>query len=508
MSVCIHAGKFRMASRFALLALGLLANLHVNAQAPGGGVAGQQVRLVRTIVGAKAESRNGAYLITDRRTAFYVPDDREVIVYFEWEGPRRKHHCEANARGPQGAFTVMSSFDYDSALPRFAGHWKMPLSDSTPAGDWVFASKVDGQAAGEVTFQVVAGTPPGDAPKVAPLPTLGELYKLAMTSGVQVQKLDAAGKVLRVTSGFFDSPDQVFTTFMAVDGAKAIRLRLPDGKEIVADGLLAWNRHQDWAVVAAKGGTATLKFAEPQSWSIGDPCYWFDVKGDGTRVLSSGQVVGVQARGSNDALQYISSGYSAAASGGPLLDARGHVLGILGGLRPEGLISRIGVTTEMEAQEVYFATNVGLFIPINLMPQNLSGQVTPFNELWARNEMMAPMTNTKYVAFAMLRPVAPKGVTGRREFAEMVLHRDDGGAELELVFANAENLKSTTQLSLYDLENHRIAGGDPQQLTITKGRDTARKWDLPLSGLPAGFYRVDVAIGQEVAWRQFFKLAD
>src|SRR5215468_2413790 len=73
-----------------------------------GGVApsGPQVRMVRVVVGAQGEPRNGTYVMTDRRTTFYVPDDREVVVYFEWEGPQGRHHCEASVRGPNGEFTT------------------------------------------------------------------------------------------------------------------------------------------------------------------------------------------------------------------------------------------------------------------------------------------------------------------------------------------------------------------------------------------------------------------
>jgi hypothetical protein len=142
---------------FALMTL-FACPLRLCAQQAGGvAPSGPQVRMVRAVVGAKGEVRNGTYVMTDRRTTFYVPDDREVVVYFEWEGPQGKHHCEASAKGPNGEFSTMSSFDYNAAQPRFGGYWKMPLSENPPAGNWIFESKVDGESGGQATFQVNPG---------------------------------------------------------------------------------------------------------------------------------------------------------------------------------------------------------------------------------------------------------------------------------------------------------------------------------------------------------------
>src|SRR5215831_11310923 len=52
---------------------------HISAQQAGGVTpGGSQVRLVRSVVGAKGEERNGSYVMTDPRTIFYVPEDREL----------------------------------------------------------------------------------------------------------------------------------------------------------------------------------------------------------------------------------------------------------------------------------------------------------------------------------------------------------------------------------------------------------------------------------------------
>ena len=161
-----------------------------------GGVtpSGTQVRLLRSVVGAKGEQRGGNFVMTEPRSVFYVPDDREVIVYFEWEGARGMHHCEGSVKGPNGQFATMSSFNYNATQPRFAGFWKVPLSESTPSGNWIFESRVDGESAGQVSFQVAPGSKPADAPKEQPLPSTSDIYKSGVSSAVTIEKLDPHGR--------------------------------------------------------------------------------------------------------------------------------------------------------------------------------------------------------------------------------------------------------------------------------------------------------------------------
>src|SRR5260370_5214466 len=149
-------------------------------QAGGGPAAGPKVRMVRSVAGTKGESRGGSYVILDSRTTFYVPDDRQVIVYFEWEAPKGTHHCEGTVKGPNGQLAVMSSFDYPATQTKFGGFWTMPLLENTSAGLWTFESRVDRESAGELRFEIVSAKRPTDTAKEEPLPTPAEIYGHAM----------------------------------------------------------------------------------------------------------------------------------------------------------------------------------------------------------------------------------------------------------------------------------------------------------------------------------------
>lgn len=504
----------KLVDSFTLAAAILAFSFPLGAQQAGGvAPSGPQVRMVRAVVGAKGETRNGTYVITDRRTTFYVPQDREVVAYFEWEGPQGRHHCEGSVRGPNGEFTIMSSFDYTATQPRFGGYWKMPLSDSTPAGNWVFESKVDGESAGQVTFQVVPGAIPANLPREAPLPTAADLYKLVLLSSVQIEKLDSSGKLLRRSTGFFGKQGQVMTTFRSIEGATSLRLRLADGRQIPAERILAWSRYQDWVVLGVEADIPSLKTAEAKSWNVGDPCYWLDTKSDSGRILSQGQIVGLQSAGPLGDRIDLSGTYNASASGGPLLNERGQVIGILGGVRPESLITRTTSGGEIEAAELYYSGDNGVSIPISLLQHSLPSHSVSLQDLWTSGEMMPPVTNSKYISYGSLSQGPAKGlksISPRSGIIDMqvVFHRTDPSASVNITFSSNESLKSTSQLNLYDLDNRPIALGKPQKLTISRGEFSERFWQFPLAELPPGTYRVDLAIGDGVAWRQFFKLTD
>lgn len=62
----------------------LVCALAANAQQAGGvAPSASRIHLVRALVGAKGEARNGAFAMTESRSVFYAPEDKEIIVYFE-----------------------------------------------------------------------------------------------------------------------------------------------------------------------------------------------------------------------------------------------------------------------------------------------------------------------------------------------------------------------------------------------------------------------------------------
>jgi len=499
--------------RLMALALPILFAVPTHAQQAGGVAdSGARVQLVRAVVGAKGEQREGTFVMTDPRSTFYVPDDREVIVYFVWQGALGTHHCEGSVRGPDGQFATMSSFNYNATQPRFAGFWRMPLSDSATAGIWVFEAHVDGEVAGQVSFQVVPGTKPVNLPAERVLPTTAEIYKLAVAASVAIESLDSTGKTMKQGSGIFFKEGLILTSFRVIEGASSLKIHLANGQQVPVTGLLAWNRRQDWAVFGAGSSSQTpLRIADAKSWTIGDRCFWLDVNPDGSRIIRDGQVVGLESPYPWGDRINISGIYNRAGVGGPLLNEQGQLIGVLGGTLPGALLLDPGSDIINTTPDLNMSVLGGIAVAANLLPASVPAAAKPLAELASSGEMMPFVSDSKIVAFGLLsdgpKPGEKPNTVGQHVWKSTFQKRDNSAAVI-IDFANNANVKATVTLMLYDLDNHVIATGKPEKLNIGKGQSTERTWGVPFTNLNAGYYRLDVVIGDGVAWRQFFRLTD
>jgi Trypsin-like peptidase domain len=396
----------------------------------------------------------------------------------------------------------MSSFDYVANQPRFAGFWKVPLSENTPPGAWTFESKVDGEDAGQVTFQVIVAARPSDLPKEKPLSTPADIYSLSLATNVDIENLDRQGHSVRHSSGFLGKDGMVFTSFHAVDGASDLRLRFSDGQQVSSPLVAAWNRRHDWVILKTDGKTRpSLKFVEGKNWNVGDHCYWLDVKTDGSRILSDGQIVGLKSPSRWGDRVDISGGYSFSAVGGALLNEKEEVIGILGGALPESYLGNFGVPYTPEAA---FSSVSGIAVAINLLPQTLSVTPVSLHDLWDKGDMIPQLVSSKYVLFGMLtqgdKGKGKKAPPGERDL-KLQFQRGDFSAGALIHFSSSSGFKSTGALKLYDIDNHLVASSHPEKVNVSRGELAERIWQLPLSNMPAGIYRVDFEMADGVAWR-------
>ncbi len=469
-------------------------------QAGGVPASGPRVKMVRSVAGTKGDPRGGSFVMTDPRTTFFVPDDRQVIVYFEWEAPRGTHHCEGTLRGPKGQLSVMSSFDYPATQTRFGGYWTVPLLENTTAGMWTFESHVDGEAAGTLSFEIVSAKRPADTVKEEAPPTPAEIYARAVAASVLVEKVDVKGQPFDAGSGFFLEDGLLVTAFRAIDGAQSLRIRLSDGRYLQSDAVLAWNRRQDWVLLKADAGKsgATLRKESNQSVTVGDHCYWLDAKTDGGRVISEGQVVGKETHEGWGERFSISGPFNSAAMGGPVLNEQGGVLGLLGGALPEIQRRSAGATFTMTSPVV----------PIGLVTATSNATPTPLQTLWATNQFTVPVTAARNISFGMItqgRPQKGKRLPPKEMYVDFTQH--DEAVSVVVAFQGIDAWKSTVQLRIYDVDNHLLNRGDPVKISLRSGETQERIWSFPLT-MPPGIYRADVLVGEEVAWRNYFRMRE
>lgn len=505
----LHAKRVTVAAALAsVISLVVAAAVFSAQQAGGVQASGPRVRMVRSVAGSKGDSRGGSFVMADPRTIFYVPDDRQVIVYFEWEAPTGTHHCEGTVRGPNGQLAVMSSFDYSATQKKFGGFWTIPLLENTTAGVWTFESRVDGEAAGNLSFEIVSSKKPADAGREETLPTPAEIYARARAASVLLEKVDAKGKPFDAGSGFFLDDGLLITSFRVIDAAHTLRITLSDGSHLQATEVAAWNRRQDWVILkvdSGKGGK--LKRADSKSITIGDHCYWLDTKTDGGRVISDGQIVGKESHDGWGERLSLSGIFNSVATGGPVLNDRGEVLGLLGGALPESFVRPIIGDSQRYGSGGGIFTATGSVVPIGLV--NANDNPATLQTLWATGQFSAPVTAAQLVSFGMIaRGKAQKGKNLLAKEMNVDFARQDESATVVVAFQGINSWKNTVQLRIYDVDNNVLTSGAPVKISLGRGETQERIWSFPLAPLHPGVYKADALVGEEVAWREYFRIRD
>jgi hypothetical protein len=128
-------------------------------------------RLIRSISGSKGHEQGGKYVMDDPRTVFKVPDDRQVLVYCEWEGATGvagQHEFEGVWKNPAGKVVAVSDFKLEVRERRCSGFFTLLLSETSETGVWTLEARVDGETTGTHKFQIVSATDPAAQTAVGP----------------------------------------------------------------------------------------------------------------------------------------------------------------------------------------------------------------------------------------------------------------------------------------------------------------------------------------------------
>jgi hypothetical protein len=277
-----------------------------------------------------------------------------------------------------------------------------------------------------------------------------------------------AGKRLRRGSGFFDEGARLLTAFQVIDGASALRITLPDGQRVETSELLAWNRWQDWAAIklADTSGARPLPRAPQNSWSVGDHGYTVTPEGeDGARVIRDLSVSGRAAQpktGERDTWAEGEFSQFRALSGG----VRGT--------------------------------------PIELVRVPESGPATALAELFRIGDFLPPVTQAAQVTDAGLGEPGNSVRAANRtyEFAP------GGQVAVSVLWGSNAKLKAEATVRLWDLDGKLLLQSKPSKVAVSASQVLHMGWQFSLGARPAGIYRLDVVLGDEVAWRAFLKIKD
>lgn len=506
----------------ALLGLWVPATVAEQSAAPNppqaGGVlaSGAHFRMIRSVSGSKGSQQGGRYAIEDPRSVFYLPQDTQVIVYFEWDGPAGNHHFEGFWKNPEGKVASLSDFEYAAPARRFGAYWTLALAGAIGPGTWTLEAHIDGEATGAHTIQIVSGARGAEATPERRMLKPAEIYQRALASTVSVERLGARGEHLGQGSGFLLSPGVIATAFQSIDGASKLRVVFPDGSSLETDQVLAWNRRQDWAMLKAdERKIPALERAAANSWNVGDLASYLEVAPEGNRVISMVTIDGKNSfAGAGERLS-ISGATTDGAAGAALVNDYGDVIGVVGGSLVPGANSttQLMLSTPRSRAGGTVYVHGGMAVPINAIPAPATdAATTPLSTLGGKGDFLPPVTAGRNIGFAQLaRSVEKKdgfawpsegGSEFSREQAKMIVY---------VLWLAKENCSGSLTMRFFDLDNrplNRVDQVKPLKLKLRSGERFASSWESNISALAPGMYRVDVWLDEAPAWRTFFRVTD
>jgi S1-C subfamily serine protease len=449
----------------------------------GGAVGGPTFKVLRSMAGSSGTETNGRLVIADPRTVFYLGQDRKIVVYFEWEGPPGQHKFEGIWKNADSKVTLISDFQYVAPGKQFSGYWTMLLSGSESPGLWILEAHIDGESAGELSFQLIAG--PGAAVPVAPPPrqplATAELYKRLAAVSVYVDKIDSRGRAVARGSGFYLDDGQLVTAFQNVDGATKLRVISADGAAQEVTSVLSWNRWQDWATLSVSGAKVTgVPRAAPKSWTVGSVCYFLQTSSGSGRVIADGTIVGQNTFPRAGERMNIAESPSRGSIGSPLTNEFGDVVGMVGGSLAPGtdLLGSYMLASAPNSMSSTSYIRDGLAVPINLIPDAAS-QVAPTSlEELTRKGQMVPLLNSEQrvvVAELALTLEKGKGLPVPTNSGQQFSHRD---SKIWVYVNWNENLpfKGTAAMAVYDADNRAVGQSNPVKVSLRSGALSLNTW--------------------------------
>lgn len=469
-------------------------------------------RVVRSVSGTKVLEQGGRYAVEDPRTVFYAPADKQIIVYFTWEGPAGPHHFEGLWKNPDGKVAMTSDFDYKPDQPRFGGYFKMLLGDTPATGVWTLEARIDGETAGTHTFQITIAPRPDNATTTISRRLLSppEIYNRAAAASVLIENINQKAARRNVGTGFFIGPNRLLTAFQVIDGAAKVRVVGPQGRLIEATEVLAWNRRQDWVILkVALDNVATLERATANSWAIGDRCYFLDVPAEGNRVLVETSLIGKQNLGVAGDRLNIGDTPNRRAVGSPVLNEFGDVIGLVGA----GLIPGAAFLEDMafgaRNNALGSPSRGALAVPISLVDESSASSGT-IEGLASSGQFIPALVGSQSALSGVLARTVnrktdpPQPIEQKSEFS-----RADNQGVLLVTWLADEKRKGRPSLRLYDLDNHLInEAPNKKKITVNPNKLSYSTWDLTFANLPAGIYRLDVLLEGDVVWRTFFRMIE
>jgi len=465
-------------------------------QPAAGAVAQAPLHVLKIAAGPTGAESNGTFSLTEERAVFSRVNDREVIVFFQWDGVPGAHKLVAQWRSPDGGLTSSSAIDYVAKDRRFGAYWRLSLSPTVPLGTWSIEATVDGQPGGRLTFDIRDEKVAAVVVK-RPL-TQAELYERLNRAFVVIERSNAAGRLLDPAGGFVTGSTHIYTSLAAIDAADRIAAVAADGSRRDVKSVVAFHRRQDWAILESGISQDPLPVAASDGTRIGDRIYSIE-GGSAGRALTEGGMTGQSDLPGVGRRMLATFSNGTGTPGAPVLNEFGELVGMIGGANLPGATRLLDLLRYRSAMK-------GIpIVPMSELRARAGAAPESIAALQTSGGLIAALAGEEHVVSGGFAKQINRGSTvapadQREEFSSQ-----DKTFVTWINWSPQERVRGQGSLRMFDADNRVVLESKPTKVDLRKGQLTLSSWQIPVPNVP-GLYRIDAAIDGRPIWRGFVRI--
>lgn len=452
------------------------------------------LHVLKISAGPAGTETKGVFVLTEERSTFSRATDREVIVFFHWEGVPGAHKLEARWRSPDGSFSSSSVIDYQAADRRFGAYWRIAITPTMQLGMWSIEATVDGQPGGRFTFEITDSAPPaGTKPRL--VLTQQELYEALRRSYVVLNRLTADGREMDPAGAVIAAGDQLMTGVQALDSVARITATYPDGRTEPVTAVTVLSRSAGWALVpaGASPGVAVVPATAPAK--VGDRCYSMQGSTGGSRVLLEGQITGLAGGGAPGWMVSFFNGLG--TRGSPVVNEFGELIGILGG-PPASSVPTVRALASADFGNMPV-------IPATALPAGPLPAPVPLDTVRAAGHLLTALEGDVHVMSGGFAGAIGRGPTVRPQDQRDEFSVSDKEMVVFVTWSPRSQIKGQTAFHIFDASNRPVMSSKPTKVNFRKNDLVMSSMKIPVPQQP-GVYRAEVHLDGKPAWRSYVRI--
>ena len=474
-----------------------------------GAIGAEPPKFLRSISGPSGKTAGSDFILDETRNRFVYPNDKSLVIYFEWEAPLGDHVLTAAWKQPDGRVASISpDVKMQTNTPLLKCYWGFTLYSGMDNGVWTIEVRVDGQPAGSHSFEI-AGMPEAAQPAL----TTDQLFKSLSPSMVWIRKLGEDNRRIDFGSGFVIGHNAVATAFQSIDSATQIEVEFADGRKVTTSDVYNLSRTGDWAVLKVDTASVTpIPRGDSTGVLVGDRMVVFDFDSS-ARVISAVNVGGRQSVPLFGERIQIGPAMRPEVAGGPLVDSTGRVVAILGGsLRPGErsekrktvfAYERGGLLTPEGAEVIITAAT-----PIAGVPQTFTGEPKTLDQL-TKDDVLTPLVVPipEFQRGGTTVNLPKRGTDPISQESRDFSVRDSQISVFSLWQRAGKISKGLLSAKVYDVSNRVTHEVPPTKISIL---DNTQRFSFNLSPvqLQPGTHRIDLLFDGRPVWRTFIRIAE